>query len=432
MDRPINYPGQVPLETDLLLTNQSVMVGLAKLSQAIFGTGGMATGFGTTQTVVPSLNVLVAPGEIYSQQNLEATAVSSLPQDTAHLIVKQGILLDAATVAIAPPGTPGFSINYLIQVAYQDSDSGSTVLPYYNASNPAIAYSGPANSGAAQPTIRKGIAVVSAKPGTAATTGTQTTPAPDAGKLGLFVVTVANGAASIVNANIGVYAAAPLVGPPVSQGRLIGVQTFTATGTYTPTPGMRFIVAEAQGGGGAGGGPTLPSAGSVSLGAPGGAGGYGKGQFTAAQVGASIPITVGAKGAKVSGGNGGTGGATSVGALLSAAGGLGGAVLNNQVPPAVSGNTSFVVATGANIFQIKGTAGSPSLATGTSPNGNGGGNGGSSGFGSGASGPAGNTTGLDSQNYGAGGSGTVINNGYGGNAPGGDGFGGIAIIWEYA
>ena len=214
MDRAINYPGQVPLETDLLLTNQSAMVGLAKLSQAIFGTGGMATGFGTTQTVVPSLNVLVAPGEVYSQQNLEATAVSSLPQDTAHLIVKQGILLDAATVAIAPPGTPGFSINYLIQVAYQDSDSGSTVLPYYNASNPAIAYSGPANSGAAQPTIRKGIAVVSAKPGTAATTGTQTTPAPDAGKLGLYVVTVANGAASIVNANVSVYGGAPLIGPP--------------------------------------------------------------------------------------------------------------------------------------------------------------------------------------------------------------------------
>ena len=59
-----------------------------------------------------------------------------------------------------PPGTAGFSTNYLVQVAYQDSDSGSTVLPYYNASNPSIAYSGPANSGAAQSTIRKGVALV--------------------------------------------------------------------------------------------------------------------------------------------------------------------------------------------------------------------------------------------------------------------------------
>lgn len=211
MDRNINYAGQVPLETDLLKTNQFTMTALAKLSAAMFGSGGTAVGFATTQTVVPSMAVLVAPGEIYQLQNLEATAFSSMAADTAHSVVKQGISLDARTIAVAAPGTAGFSINYLIQASYQDSDTGSTVLPYYNASNPSVAYSGPANSGTAQPTTRAGAVVITAKAGTAATTGTQTTPAPDAGYVGLYVVTVANGASSVTNANIAQYASAPIL-----------------------------------------------------------------------------------------------------------------------------------------------------------------------------------------------------------------------------
>lgn len=211
MDRNTNYPGQVPLETDLLKTNQFTMTALAKLCAAVLGVASCVNGFGTTQTTVPSLAVLVAPGEIYSLQNLEATAWSSMPADLTHSIVKQGIALNTQTIPITPPGTAGFSINYLIQATYQDSDTGSTVLPYYNASNPAVAYSGPANSGTAQPTTRAGAVVVSAKAGTAATTGTQTTPAPDAGYVGLYVVTVANGASTVINSNITALASAPFI-----------------------------------------------------------------------------------------------------------------------------------------------------------------------------------------------------------------------------
>ncbi|MFZ5335779.1 hypothetical protein ACOY9O_02540, partial [Enterobacter asburiae] len=36
-------------------------------------------------------------------------------------------------------------------------------------------------------------------------------------------------------------------------GRLINVQTFTASGTYTPTTGTKFVIAEVLGGGGGGG-----------------------------------------------------------------------------------------------------------------------------------------------------------------------------------
>lgn len=211
MDRQIIYPGQVPIETDLLLTNKNTMTAIAKLCAAVLGVASCVSGFATSQTVVPSLGVLVAAGDVYSLQNIDGTAYSSLAADTTHSIVKQGISLDPVTLPITPPATAGFSINYLIQVGYQDSDTGSTVLPYYNASNPAIAYSGPANSGAAQPTKRAGIVSIQAKAGTAATTGTQTTPAPDAGYTGLYVVTVANGASTVVNGNIAALATAPFI-----------------------------------------------------------------------------------------------------------------------------------------------------------------------------------------------------------------------------
>ena len=78
-------------------------------------------------------------------------------------------------------------------------DTDSVTLPYYNASNPTQAYSGPNNSGVAQYTTRKGVCLLQVKTGTAATTGTQTTPAPDAGFTGLYAVTVANGQTTITS-----------------------------------------------------------------------------------------------------------------------------------------------------------------------------------------------------------------------------------------
>jgi hypothetical protein len=272
MDRSIIYPGQVPIETDLLKTNQNAMVGLAKLSEAVFGTAGVVVGFGTTQTVVPSMAVFVAPGEIYSLQNLESTAFSSLPQDLTHSIVKQGIALDAATLAVAAPATAGFSINYLVQVAYQDVDAGTAALPYYNASNPSVAYSGPANSGAAQPTQRQGAAVVSIKAGVAATTGTQTTPAPDSGKLGVFVVTVASGATTVVNANISRYASASSLATPLVKGRISGIRMLSSSGIYVATAGVKDAILYTQGAGGGGGSSAVTGSGGTG-GGGGSAGG---------------------------------------------------------------------------------------------------------------------------------------------------------------
>jgi hypothetical protein len=226
MDRQLVYPGQIPLETDLLSTNKNAMVGLGLLAQDVLGSSTLASGFACTQTVVPSLGVLVAPGRLYSLQNIDSTAYSSIAADTTHQVLKQAILLDAATLACAAPVTAGFSVVYLIEAAYQDVDSLAVTLPYYNVSNPTQAYSGPGGSGAAQATVRKGTVVLQAKAGVAAATGTQTAPALDAGFAPLWLVTVANGQTTITSANIALAPAAPFL-----TTSLTALATFLQSGT---------------------------------------------------------------------------------------------------------------------------------------------------------------------------------------------------------
>ncbi len=108
-------------------------------------------------------------------------------------------------------------------------------------------------------------------------------------------------------------------------GALINIQVFSASGTYTPTPGMQSCIVHAVGGGGGGGG--MSNGTSQSSPAGGGAsGGYAVVEFTAAEIGASRAVTIGAAGAGGAAGanNGGSGGTTSLGALLTVPGGLGG------------------------------------------------------------------------------------------------------------
>lgn len=217
MDRYINYAGQIPLETDLLNSNRNGMVGLAALCQAAFGSATTARGFACTPTSVPSMSVNVAAGEIYSVQNLDGTPYSSLPADTTHQIVKQGIVLDPQAFALTAPVTGGYSVCYLIEVQYQDQDTASVVLPYYNAANPTSAWNGPNNTGVSQATERKGVAFVQLKTGVAAATGTQIIPPADSGFVPLYVVTVAYGQTTITATSIAVHAQAPLLPASIVQ-----------------------------------------------------------------------------------------------------------------------------------------------------------------------------------------------------------------------
>lgn len=103
------------------------------------------------------------------------------------------------------------------------------------------------------------------------------------------------------------------------------VQKLTASGTYTPTAGMLHCIIECVGGGGAGGG-AAGSATGVKGGHGGNSGGYSRKYATAAAVGASQTVTIGAGGTAGTAGDnsGGAGGDTSVGTLCIAKGGPGG------------------------------------------------------------------------------------------------------------
>ena len=119
-------------------------------------------------------------------------------------------------------------------------------------------------------------------------------------------------------------------------GRLINVQRFISSGTYTPTPGTQMVVVTVVGGGGAGGGGFATSAGTYAVGSGGGSGALVKALFTTGFSGAAV--VVGAGGAGISGAQGGNGNASSfAGAAMSAPGGGGG---NTATAPTSSSSVS--------------------------------------------------------------------------------------------
>ena len=247
MDRPIVFQGQLPLETDILRLGQYAMVGVGKIAESMLGAGTFVDGFTLSPTAPASLSLNLGPGQVYEVENLEATALSSIPVDT-HSIVKQGINLDPTTLTFTPPTTTGYSQCFLVEAQYQDTDTGAVVRPYYNASNPAIPYQGPGNAGTADNTVRKGVAAIQVKAGIASTAGTQIVPSPDAGWAGMFVVTLSYGATTATAGNIALYSGAPFITPKlpavpagVQSGTWVYAGTSTSSGnaftvSLTPAP----------------------------------------------------------------------------------------------------------------------------------------------------------------------------------------------------
>lgn len=206
----------------------------------------------------------------------------------------------------------------------------------------------------------------------------------------------------------------------------VNIQTFTGSGTYTPTASMKYCIIELVGGGGGGGG--ISSAGGITSAAgPGGAGGYAMNSFSAATIGVSQTVTIGAAGAAGASGNnaGGSGGTTSVGALISATGGGAGS------GSAGSGVADFGAAPGSGgsgsggAVNINGGKGS----YGSKLNGHGfGGTGGASMLGKGGASSI-DATGVVGVGYGSGGSGAC---GSGGTSnAGAAGTAGIVIVTEF-
>jgi hypothetical protein len=214
------------------------------------------------------------------------------------------------------------------------------------------------------------------------------------------------------------------------SGLQVKVRVFTSTQTYAPTPGLQFAMVECLGGGGGGGG--CGGAASQSVGSGGGASGsYSRSLLSAAQIGASQAITIGAAGSGGASGqnNGGTGGQTSFGALVTAPGGGGGVAGSGAASP----SNGIAGAAGVGDFAIRGNDGGSGMyvpsATATAY----GGFGAPSRFGGMAcalQAASSASNGSTGKGYGAGGSGGA-SMGVATTASGGAGVAGVCIVTEF-
>ncbi|HCR2016904.1 TPA: hypothetical protein ONC62_003888 [Enterobacter asburiae] len=222
-------------------------------------------------------------------------------------------------------------------------------------------------------------------------------------------------------------------------GRLINVQTFTASGTYTPTAGTKFVISEVLGGGGGGGSNAATPSSGAAAGAGGASGAYAVCKHTPT---GPVSVVIGAGGAggvsTAAGADGSTGGTSSYGAV-SAPGGRGGprGVAFNNFPTGGNVATGSSGVTGSVIVGTPGTGGSYGILYSDS-NATGGG-GANSIYGAGGiaitinSGGSGTSQGADANGYGSGGGGAVsVHTATASSSRGGNGTPGIVIIWEYA
>lgn len=220
----------------------------------------------------------------------------------------------------------------------------------------------------------------------------------------------------------------------VGGGRLLNIKTFTSSGTYTPTPGTRYVIVEAVGGGGGGGGCSSTTSNNAAVSGGGASGSYIKAKFDIASIGDTVEITIGAGGVGGIGGQaGGAGGDTKLGALATATGGKGGTPSTSPASSAfiAVGGAPGSIPIGGNLISSLGSRGGAGLFFNSSTGAVGGDGApsqyGGSGIGSGSSG----TTGTNGSGYGSGGGGNARQpssgavNGY-------DGAKGILIIYEYS
>jgi hypothetical protein len=215
---------------------------------------------------------------------------------------------------------------------------------------------------------------------------------------------------------------------------VIRTQVFTSSGTYTPDPHLILALIECVGGGGGGGGASSASATQSFGAAGGGSGSYSRMLVTAATIGASKTVTIGAGGNGGAAGvnNGDPGGATSVSTLCVGIGGRGGTA--GAISTAAIGGAGGVAGTGDLTAAgkgggagsvVSGVTGAVVLASGF---------GGSSFFRGGAQGVIANvgsrTNGISAGNYesGGGGGGVVLAVN---TAAGGNGSAGVIIITEF-
>ena len=408
MDRQIVYAGSIPLDTDLLNVQRNVQMALAALTRAVLGVGPVVDGLECIPNTIPYA-VTILPGSISVLVENDFSPFGALPADPSQ-IVRTGLQPFASGVQLSPPADPDHVICWLIQAQCTEFDSAPVALPYWNASNPSVPFTGPGNSGTAQQTVRALRVTLSAKPNAPQPWPIGTPLEPDAGWVGLYAATTIFNKPTLDAADIVPFHATPRLRytlPAMPPG-LTQQSVFTTSSNWFAPDGVRWARVRVAGAGGGGGGGDTGYSG----------GGGGAGGFAEAVVPVSprqpYSVVVGTGGAGGGPGIfGGSGGSSSFAGQVTATGGQGGASNNPDShggPPGVGTNGSFV--------QSGGYGGDGTLGT-LIP----GGNGGASAFGGGGRGS--NQGGLPAFGTAAGSGGGGA---YGAAAVGGQGAAGVVIV----
>ena len=218
-------------------------------------------------------------------------------------------------------------------------------------------------------------------------------------------------------------------------GRLLNAQKISSSQAYTKTPGAKFGIVEVVGGGGAGGSPAQNGSGYTSGSGGGNSGCYVRFLVDLSSVD-SVSCIVGAGGTPVAQQAGGMGGNTAFGSYATVLGGNGGLLLasattTNRIygmspPQGNFGSINNAVLLDYNYGGLGGDA--LIMSSGARA-----GFGGASKLGGQTFGPGNDMPGINATTYGGGGSGVVATSAtQGANLLGGNGAGGVIIVWEYA
>jgi hypothetical protein len=222
---------------------------------------------------------------------------------------------------------------------------------------------------------------------------------------------------------------------PFGTGGKFDVKTFTGSGTWTKTVGLKKAIIIITGGGAGAGGADSDGTGIGGAGG-GGAGGTAIRLMYASALGATETVTIGgggSAGSGTNGTNGGTGTSSTFGAHLTGSGGSGGTGtgINTATQSVFSGGAGGGASSG--FMNTQGGGGSFGITASVTPGKSVGGNGGGSFWGGGPQGSISTGAGAAGTNgaaYGAGGSGAACSANTTG-ASGGTGAAGLCLVFEF-
>jgi hypothetical protein len=212
MDRPIIYDLELPRAFDVLSGWKDALRGVALLAADAL-TGGapapptVASGFVATPTSPVSLSVNLSAGTIYTLAPMDASAYSDLGTDET-MVLQQGwapaqtITLSTSALSLGQSQWALIEVAYAQQDVIRTGDPSNGVLPYENPADPTQPFVGQNNTGATQPTVRQGAAVVRVAYGPPAPTGSEVPPGVDAGYVPLYLIDLNYAQTTIVSSEI--------------------------------------------------------------------------------------------------------------------------------------------------------------------------------------------------------------------------------------